>query len=526
MPWRIPERGPAVRGRAGGRATVRYAFCGFIGIAAGLFSGCGTTALRHSFNNYSDVYAETQNRQMLLNLARLHEREPVYFFQLTQITAGYTFTEQLASLQDLNSVGPTPTAANNVHTVSGTLGATATHNPTFTLIPLAGDKFAQQMLAPIKPQVFYELFEEGWPLDLLMRVLIERIELEVPPPEGKGLTILENNPNQWTDGGASDKVNVVQDGPKGYYDRFLRACALAREFQEHGLIYLAEEKSYQSEGPASLNEPDAEKIEHAVLGGLVWRNAGDKASDPAEGHGAPAGGGKAETGPKPERKNGWQLCKVSAKTFFRLASIPGKDGQPAPAEMTKALMDALKGKPCYTGCDQPVDLFAAVVMKGFDVTDDTARGRSTDGTAEGRSTKAPLQVRLVMRSLMGAMAALASEQERFRVFSARFAEEQQKHQAQWQDHSNPKDPANWAPLPDSENHPVLELIYTGKGALGRPVVQLDYAGRHFAIADPISPTVGPPQTWNRDVFRLLIQLSFLATVDPSAFASPSLIQLR
>ena len=41
--------------------------------------------------------------------------------------------------------------------------------------PLGGDKFASQLLAPIKPEIFYELVEEGWPIDLLMRVLIERI---------------------------------------------------------------------------------------------------------------------------------------------------------------------------------------------------------------------------------------------------------------------------------------------------------------------------------------------------------------
>ena len=36
----------------------------------------------------------------------------------------------------------------------------------------------------------------------------------------------------------------------------------------------------------------------------------------------------------------------------------------------------------------------------------------------------------------------------------------------------------------------------------------------------------PSSTQNRDVFRLLVQLSFLATTDPAAYATPSLIQLH
>lgn len=530
MPLRFPERGPAVHVPAGGRTIVRCGVCGFIGVAAGLFSGCGTT-LRQSFNNYSDVYTETQNRQMLLNLARLHEREPAFFFQLTQITSSYTFNESLG-LSDLKSVGLPASTTANLHTASGNLGETATHNPIFTLIPLAGDKFAQQMLAPIKPQVFYELFEEGWPLDLLMRVLIERIELEelpaksdnlnVPPSPADGLIILENHPYQWTDGNASDKANVVQDGPKGHFDRFLRACALAREFQEHGLIYLAEEKSFQPVASVSLNAPDAKSIESAVKNGLTWKLLEE------ENPGSDKNGvATTENGSKVAMQRGWQLGKASTKTFFRLASDPNGDPKhPTPAKTTQALMDALKGKPCYQGCDQPVDTFADVVMKGFDVTDDTSKRLSIEKNVNGQSKMVVVQVRLVMRSLMGAMTALASEQDRFSFFSAGFAEQQRKHQARWQNHSNPEASDNWAPLPDFENHPVLELIPTEKSALGLPVVQLDYKGKHYEIADPIPLEGSPPLTWNRDVFRLLVQLSFLATADPSAFASTSLIQLH
>ena len=516
-----------------------------------MISGCTTVPLRQSFNNYSDVYAETQNRQMLLNLARLHEREPIYFFQLAQISASYSFSQTLG-LSDLKSSGLPVSTTANIRTANGSLGESATHSPIFTLIPLAGDKFAQQMLAPIKPQVFYELFEEGWPLDLLMRVLIERIEIVMPAPDCT--TILENNPWQGMESGASDATNVVRDGPKGYYDRFLRACALAREFQKHGLLYLAEEKSFKVEEPVSLKTPDAKNIENAVKDGLTWRKVGERGPGPGEDHGATADGVKPESARKPAETNGWQLAKESTKTFFRVASYPDEHNKtPLPATMTKRLMESLKGKPCYGGCDDPVTLFANVVMTGFDVTDDTAKGREqiaapaangpiskgeeeiVTSSAERRpasgqaaSGRARVQVRLVMRSLMGAMTALASEQEGFDHFNKWFSAEQRTRCEIWKNQPEHKvsDNDNWAPLPESQMHPVLALIQPEKGGLGHPVVELDYLNHHFAIADRMPPAEGTPETWNRDVFRLLIQLSFLATADPTAFASPSLIQLH
>src|SRR5580658_9048096 len=82
----------------------------FLGAIVLLVSGCGSVALKRSFDNYSNTYAETQNQQMLENLARLSNREPIYFFQLAQISAGYTFTET-AGVGDTHERGLTNTAS-------------------------------------------------------------------------------------------------------------------------------------------------------------------------------------------------------------------------------------------------------------------------------------------------------------------------------------------------------------------------------------------------------------------------------
>jgi hypothetical protein len=57
-------------GAAGPRSRAG-AFLGLLCLLAAL-PGCTSRVLRQSFNDYGDAYAETQNRQLLLNLARLH----------------------------------------------------------------------------------------------------------------------------------------------------------------------------------------------------------------------------------------------------------------------------------------------------------------------------------------------------------------------------------------------------------------------------------------------------------------------
>ena len=195
---------------------------------------------------------------MLLNLARLHNHEPIYFFQLAQISAGYTFSGQLLNLGDAKTDraqrhqssdgghqqwqrshgGQT---VNVSEAAQGTLGGTATHNPIFTYVPLGGDKYAQQLLTPIKPAIFYELYEEGWPIDLLMRVLIERIEvLRTRPPKGPHVCDGERSLDQRRETGLRSARR-----PGGELRQVPRACAVARRMQEDGNLYLDVSNYYE-----------------------------------------------------------------------------------------------------------------------------------------------------------------------------------------------------------------------------------------------------------------------------------------
>jgi hypothetical protein len=468
--------------------------------------GCANRiALRQSFNDYGQVYADTQNHQMLLNLARLHDHEPAYFFQLTQISSSYTFTSTL-SLGDTKEIGLNNSAATNFHTGVGSLGGTATQQPIFTLVPLAGDKFAQQLLQPIKPEVFFDLYEEGWPIDLLMRVLIEKIAvspqlLQPKRQAGQGgapdLTqLFENNPWQ----GVPDPqdpvdMNIARDpsntGPSGHYDRFLRACALAREFQKNGLLYVSLNEEAK---PAAASEQTDGSLASLLkdLSTLVAKE--DMA-------GSPKGPASSDS---PAGKAAGYSSQASGEDleFKVILSGPSYD----------ALKKQLLTEPEYWGSDDPLQSFDLLLQNGFTVT-------------ASSSVNSP--VRLVMRSVLAAMYELANEQEGFKRFAAFFNEIAKDRSRTSFPPTDSNDSAYYlAPLPRLELHPALELIPADDAATGRPIAALDYGGNHYVIADPPASGGDPPSTWNRDVFRLLVQLSFLTTTDPTAVSTPSLIQLH
>jgi hypothetical protein len=83
-----------------------------------------------------------------------------------------------------------------------------------------------------------------------------------------------------------------------------------------------------------------------------------------------------------------------------------------------------------------------------------------------------------------------------------------------------------AAVPEIERVPVLRLRREKQDKDDRPLVQVDYKGRLFQIADAASPDIPENQYWNRDMFRLTTQLTSQVTVDISKFPLPETLQIH
>src|SRR5208283_4550045 len=120
-------------------------------------SGCAAKRLRADYKGYESAFAETSNHEMLLNLARLNQHDPTYFFKMGQMATSYRMQAALSGNGNYVTQG---TTGANV-TGGGTPSMIFEQDPSFTFIPVNDDATAQLLLKPIPAELFYALYQQG-----------------------------------------------------------------------------------------------------------------------------------------------------------------------------------------------------------------------------------------------------------------------------------------------------------------------------------------------------------------------------
>ena len=219
-----------------------------------LLAGCGPKRVRADFTHYENSYAVTSNQELLLNLARLEQHDPTYFFKLGQIN----FELSHGGLSDRDwrhlhgSVSP---PATGIPTGNGTAPLLYENDPSFSFIPVNDQTNAQLLLQPVPENVFYSLFQQGWRVDQLFRLMVDRIEVTLPPdpgsPTDKGcrVEVIRNVPPPSIYG--TDFSQSATDIDR--YVTFLRVSAVVYALQKHGLLLLRGTNTFQAVRQAVLH---------------------------------------------------------------------------------------------------------------------------------------------------------------------------------------------------------------------------------------------------------------------------------
>jgi hypothetical protein len=127
---------------------------------------------------------------------------------------------------------------------------------------------------------------------------------------------------------------------------------------------------------------------------------------------------------------------------------------------------------------------------------------------------------LVLRSLIGVMAAAAQEEAPFdRMNTPELLLKSQQGEAQLRFQEA---------VPDIERNPIIRLNWKHYtvGTPTIPLTQVSYRGTSYIIADSKEPLVPENEFWNRDVFRLINALTAQVTVDVSKYPVPDVLQLH
>lgn len=136
--------------------------------------GCvslGPAAIRWERTDYNVAIQETQNEQLLLNLVRLRYSDTPIFLELSSISSQLATGAGASAGAELTRLSKQPPSNLWIFGVNAQFSA----QPTVTYVPLQGEKFAQQLLSPLRLEAVMLLYRSGWPLKRVLRLCVQRL---------------------------------------------------------------------------------------------------------------------------------------------------------------------------------------------------------------------------------------------------------------------------------------------------------------------------------------------------------------
>ena len=488
-------------------------------------NGCAIHRVHADYIGFEKAYADTSNRELLLNLARLQNHDPTYFFKMGQITSSYRMAASVAGSGSYQTQSTIAKVAEGIGT--GTPSLSYESDPLFQFIPVSDETNARLLLKSIPPETFYILYQQGWRVDQLLRVMVDRIEVTAPTKNGGcQITTYRNAPPPVRAGTATP----LDPNQLSSYATFLRIAAIAYALQKHGDLIL---RSYSTFVPLDSAATPA--------GSSAVQGRGDSGTPPAT-IPSPARADTvddrtitvsatdiekaAEKNLSYESLNKKVLIgqRVRVSRFFLLPP-DGSDAASAQyAPDSTRIKDVVKNDALVSelyGTDA-LNGFIAALHNGLTIEGDAAPEQSENPCPRGLTQA---RTHLVLRSLIGVMTAGAQEQTNFDRLN--------NNRTMVEPLEEGRDPPKsfTSEIPAIERMPMLRINwkYEGDVPLAPPtqaLTELNYRGTEYIIADPREADVAENDYWNRDVFRLIGALTAQVTVDISKFPIANILQLN
>ena len=460
-------------------------------------SGCAAKRLKMDFAGFEKSYAESSNREVLLNLARLENRDPTYFFKIGQITSTY---KMAASLSGSGSYAVSSSNPNiGAPAGGGSTGITYENDPIFTFIPVNDETNAQLILKPVPQETFYILYQQGWRVDQLVRLMVDRIELTRVSAQGCTIETIRNAPPavHLKADGSWDADYSRDPDTLSSYATFLRINAVVYWLQKHGHLLLRGSSAFVPyDGNSGLddngtNAPKAQDVVSASQKNAVWEHVSSK----------------------------WLLGEKVFTPIFSLYPLQAVAAKPSPdiKQIKREILADPEMKELKQGA--VLDEILASLTNGFSIESSSEHQDSCNSSAPGAHI---LSAHLVMRSLIGLMAAAAQEQIPYDVL-ARANPTIPNSRYLPPELQLKKLPRFMEAVPAIERIPLLRLTGKAEDALP-PIIEVNYRGTDYRIADKKIAEVPDNQYWDRDMFRLIDQLTSQVTVDISKFPLTEILQ--
>ena len=144
----------------------------FIAAAVILISGCaaqGAKRVPRDRFDYNAAIAQSTREQMLMNIVRSRYLEVPVFLTVSSVLTQYEY-EHSAGIGAILEFGDGTTDRG-----TGQANLRFSERPTITYLPVEGQEFSAHLLSDIPSELFFAAAQAGWPIDVFMRIGIQRL---------------------------------------------------------------------------------------------------------------------------------------------------------------------------------------------------------------------------------------------------------------------------------------------------------------------------------------------------------------
>ena len=134
-------------------------------------TGClSPVTLNRAVTSYDEAITDAVSKQLLINIARAHQHQPIHFTGVSNIAATFDFRV---------SAGATPALTGEASRgLMPIFGGSVAENPTISIAPIEGEEFTKRLLTPFQEAKFLLLFRQRYDVDLLLRLMAQELRIK------------------------------------------------------------------------------------------------------------------------------------------------------------------------------------------------------------------------------------------------------------------------------------------------------------------------------------------------------------
>lgn len=136
-----------------------------------LFGCVGPPALRSTVIGYDEITNQLEQELMLLNIARAHHMSTPHFTVTGSIAATFDFTTTAGA-------GGRVAESPGFDSLDLNWGASASENPTFSIIPISGQDFTRRLITPLPEEAYALLVFQEFDIPIVTRLMAGGFEMQ------------------------------------------------------------------------------------------------------------------------------------------------------------------------------------------------------------------------------------------------------------------------------------------------------------------------------------------------------------